>query len=277
MYVNESNLTKLKEFEKHSMSRFADREIKLFRSFDSQLVQKYHGDRENPGCYELIMMNYKYAEPQYFIKYPYTNFFVELASGGASMNGVHEHITCSNPIKDFIDPYYYEDKLSHEKVEIFRFGERVMLMVDTFRHDFLDEVLNEDVLNQEYIKIPEFREIAYAFYCSTLDKYLIVDQSKYNFQYEDMRLFFGDTITGLHTPKIENFTRYRDGGTTTFTFECEGKHYEFFHPSPFKQDNLPSKLNEYGLTELTDADKTKFIKDMNILYLNKNQPYGTDN
>jgi hypothetical protein len=277
MYVNEKNLAKLKEFKKHSMSQFADREIKLFRSFDSQLVQKYHGNRENPGWYELIMMNYKYGEPQYLIKYPYTNFFVELASSGASMNGVHEHINCSNPIKDYIDPYYYEDKLSQEKVEIFRFGERVMLMVDTFRHDFLDEVVGEDILNQEYIKIPEFREIAYAFHSSDLGKYLIVDQSKYNFQYETMRLFFGDIKAGFNILEIKNFVRYRDGGTTSFTFIYEGKDYVFFNPSPLKQDNSPTTLNESKLVEIPDYVKIQFIKDMNILYLNKTKPNGTDN
>ena len=277
MYVNEKNLAKLKEFKKHSMSQFADREIKLFRSFDSQLVQKYHGNRENPGWYELIMMNYKYGEPQYLIKYPYTNFFVEIVGGGASINGVHEHITCSHPIKDFIDPYYYEDKLSHEKLEIFRFGERVMMMVDSFRHDFLDEVLNEDVLDQEYIKIPEFREIAYAFHSTELAKYLIVDQSKYNFQYETMRLFFGDVKDGFHILKIEDFARYRDGGTTIFKFSHEGKEYEFFNPSPLKQDNSPTTLNDMKLVEIPESTKIQFIKDMNILYLNKNKPHGTDN
>ena len=170
MHINEKNLTKLKAMKRHSMSKFADREVRIYRSFDQELVMKYHGNRENPGYYEIAMMNYKYGEPQYFIKYPYTNFFVELGSGGASMNGVHEHITCKNPIADIIEPYYYEKKLQLKKVEIYRFGERIMAQIASFRHDFLDEVTDVDITTQEYVQIPDFREISYAYYSPRYSK-----------------------------------------------------------------------------------------------------------
>jgi hypothetical protein len=272
MYINEKNLTKLSAMKRHSMSQFAGREIRLYRSYDKNLVKTYHGNREIPGCYELIMMDYKYGEPRYLIKYPYTNFFVELSGGGGSMNGVHEHIYCSNPIKDIIDPYYYESLLQNQKLEIYRFGERVMLTVDSFRHDFLDQVYGEDILSQEFIKIPDLREISYAYYSPRYGKYLIVDQSEFNFQYETMRLFYGDMKSGLSILPIENFARYRDGGTTHFEFEYEGEKYKFHSPSRLGSDEKKYvTINDSVMSELDENEKDKFLRDLNILHLIKKE------
>jgi hypothetical protein len=277
MYINEKNITKLKAMKRHSMSRFAGREIRLYRSYDQGLVMKYHGIRETPGYFEFLMMNYKYGEPQYFIKYPYTNFFVELGSGGASMQGVHEHISCKDPISDIIDPYYYEKKLRKSELEIFRLGERIMMKIGISRHDFLDQVFDSDVLSQEYVQIPDLREVSYAFYSPEFDKYLIVDHSEFNFQYDTMRLFYGDQINGLSILPIENFVRYRDGGTTLFEFEFEGGRYKFFSPSRLgKAEKSKPTLNETELVEFNEADINRFLEQMNILHLQKAEPNGTD-
>jgi hypothetical protein len=272
MHINDKNLTKLKAMKRHSMSQFNDRVILLYRSFDQDLVKTYHGDRKYPGFYEILMMDYAWGEPQYLIKFPYTDFFVELSGSGSSINGVHEHISCSNPIGDIIDPYFYQEKLQPEKIEIYRFGERIMIKTNSFRHDFLDQIEDANISDQEYVKIPELREISYAFYSPQYQKYLIVDHSEFNFQYNTMRLFFGDLTTGMKTPKIENFVRYRDGGTTLFEFDYEGERYKFH--SPTKLGSVEKKhttLNDSVIFELVEIEKERFLRDLNIPHINKKE------
>jgi hypothetical protein len=249
------------------MKRFEGRNFELFRSYDPNLTSQYHGSKGESAYYELIIMEYKFTEPQYFIKYPYTDFFVELAGGGGSMRGVHKRITLTHPIKDIIDPYHYEGKLDNQKLELYQFGDRVMLEVKTFSHDFLDRV-TDDIFSQEYVPIPDIRTIAYAIFCPTEKKYLILDQSAYNFQYETMRLFFGDIKNGMKICKINNFVRYRDGGTTLFEFDYEGKEYKFLSPSSLGKEVKPSiKLNELQVIELPNTEIDRFIRDLDILVL----------
>lgn len=272
MHINDKNLTKLKAMKRHSMSQFNDREISLYRSYNMDLVKTYHGNRQDPGFYEILMMNLKWGEPQYLIKFPYTDFFVELSDSGSSINGVHEHITCSNPIGDIIDPYFYKEKLDPKKIEIYRFGERIMVKTNFSRHDFLDQIGDINIIDQEYVKIPDLREISYAFYSPRYQKYLIVDHSEFNFQYDSMRLFFGDLTTGLKITKIENFVRYRDGGTTLFEFDYEGERYKFHSPTKLRStEKIHTTLNDSVIVELDENEKEKFIRDLNILHINKNE------
>jgi hypothetical protein len=274
MYITENNITKLSSMNRHSMERFRGRGIKLFRSYDSDLTQKYHGRREGEECFfELITMNYKFGEPQYLIRYPYTDFFVELAGGGGSMRGEHEHIHLTNPIKDIIDPYYYEGKLDEETLEFYRFGSRTMLTVNKFRHEFLDRIYDVDeyVLSKEYVQIPDIRDIAYSFFSPKYQKYLIVDQSRYNFQYDTMRLFFGDVKGGMSECKMKNFVRYRDGGTTLFDFEHNGIEYKFHNPTRLGGNHKPTTLNESPIENLSEIEVNMLTRNLNILVKEMNE------
>jgi hypothetical protein len=274
MYINEKNLLALNNFDRQPMKKFQGREFALYRSHDPALTATYHGSKGSSCFYEYLAMKYEYGQPQYFIKYPYANVFVELAGGGGAMRGVHERIHLSNPIADLIDPYYYEGELQEETLNLYRFGDRVMLEVKKFSHDFLDRVYHEEsqVLSQEYVTIPDIREISYAYYSSRYGKYLIVDQSKYNFQYESMRLFFGNAKVGMQECKITDFARYRDGGTTLFNFEYDGKIYKFNNPTRLSADPKPTILDDTLLEEMALDEKLRFARDLGILLMNKKDP-----
>ena len=276
MNVSKKFIDNLNSMEKSPMSRFKDRDIKLFRSHNPQLTAEYHGEMESPGFFEVIMMNWDIGYPQYLIKYPYSDVFVELTSGSSSRNGVHEQINLSNPINDFIDPTYRENVLFPQKIQIYRFGERLMLNIDS-RFDFLDQVnfKFDEIRNQEYVNIPDFREIAYAYYSDDIKKYLIVDQSVYKFDYSNMRLFFGESLDKLQIVKMEKFSRFRDGGTTQFSFTYENEKYNFLSPTPFKSE--PTKLNDLILSPLTELDKEMVSKELKLLQINKNKPDAITN
>jgi hypothetical protein len=147
-----------------------------------------------------------------------------------------------------------------------------MVKTNSFQHDFLDQIGDINILDQEYVKIPELREISYAFYSPRYGKYLIVDHSEFNFQYNTMRLFFGDLTTGLKTPKIENFVRYRDGGTTLFEFDYEGERYKFHSPTKLgSAEKKHTTLNDSVIVELDENEKERFLRDLNIPYINKKE------
>ena len=273
MYLSNDTLEALRGMEKTPMSIFKGREIKHFKSYDPHLTQQYHGhrDKNEPAVYELVMMNWVHGSPQYLIKYPYTDFFVELPGAGASVRGVHQRIVCKNPIGDWVSPYYYQGELDPKEVEILRFGSRVLLTVNKFDHDFLDEVQDTNVTELEYVKIPDFRTISYAFYSTKYGKYLIVDQSEFNFSYEGMRAHWGSSPEKMKEVKIENFARYRDGGTTLFSFTDDGETYEFFSPSPFDSSKQYTTLNETVLVKLDENHKKSYMKSLNLLTLKKSE------
>jgi hypothetical protein len=151
-----------------------------------------------------------------------------------------------------------------------------MLNIDS-RFDFLDQVnfKFDEIRNQEYVNIPDFREIAYAYYSDDIKKYLIVDQSVYKFDYSNMRLFFGESLDKLQIVKMEKFSRFRDGGTTQFSFTYENEKYNFLSPTPFKSE--PTKLNDLILSPLTELDKEMVSKELKLLQINKNKPDAITN
>ena len=92
-----------------------------------------------------------------------------------------------------------------------------------------------------------------------------------------MRLFFGDEKVGMSILEIKDFARYRDGGTTLFNFEYEGETYNFFSPSSLGSNaNKHTTLNDSVIVEMDEAEKQKFMNDLNILHLQKTEPNGTD-
>ena len=188
-----------------------------------------------------------------------------------------ENISIGCPISDEINPYHYEGELQPEELTIYRHEADAMIKLGKYGDfDFLTRVafrpvkaadyrnetsygqdIIEEVLSRDYVRIPDYRSIAYTAITHN-GKYLIVDQSYYNFTYEGMRCWYGDLQEGISEVKIEKFQRYRDGGTTMFEFESSDGRHRFFCPSKLGIENKKQTLDDIDVSEM-DYDEIYFI------------------
>lgn len=234
MKLTHKDIERVGSLPRGRMDEFKGRGIEVYRSTVYSRTSTYFGDQEKNTCYhEFVVFEYEYNRPEYFIRFPYYEFFIELASSGKSAHGTMEHFHALNPIGDFINPYHYTGKLQNQHIEVFRHDTDAMIRIGDFGDfDFLQRMgfqpvkysyRNEraygedvmlDVFSREYVKIPDFRDISYSAVAED-GNYFIADHSSYNFTYEGMRCWFGP-LSNLKPATIENFVRYRDGGTTLF-------------------------------------------------------------
>ena len=100
--------------------------------------------------------------------------------------------------------------------------------------------------------MPEMRKIESVFKTED-NEYIVVSGDAIKFSYEGYRLFKGqpDNLTEL---KVENVTRYRDGGTTFYKAE-EGTLYT---PSAFKTNENPT----WNQQDVKRIDVQEFLKKM---------------
>ena len=269
------------------MSDFNNRGFKIYRSNVEQTTKYFagwhYGKEETEECFfELVMFDYRYANPQMFMKFPYTDFYVELTTGGHSGRGGMVKHSLYNPIGDVIDGFYYEGKLVPEKFTLFCCDESIMIDFD-FDHAFFNCVAElvfpirgrsldvitkgetpiKEMLSKQYVKIPDLRKVVYSYHTDN-DDTLIVDQSAHNFTYESMRCWYRKGTSRFQLVQIEDFQRYRDGGTTTFTFkDNEGINHDVFFPSPFKKD-ICAILDENKLKELPNEYVNELVRHLGI-------------
>lgn len=269
------------------MSDFKDIGVKIYRSNVKQTTKYFagwhYGKEETEECFfELVMFDYRYARPQMFLRCPYTDFYVELTTGGMSGRGGMIKQGLNNPIGDIIDGFYYEGKLVPEKFTLYGCDDNIMVDFD-YDHVFfelvaelvgsihgrsMDNITKGDnviaeMLTKQYVKIPELRKVVYSYHNDN-DDTLIVDQAAHNFTYEGMRCWYRKGKNKIQLVKIEDFQRYRDGGTTTFTFkDNEGIKHEVFIPSSFKKD-VCATLDETKLKELSEAYVNYLVEHLGI-------------
>ena len=284
MRINYNNLSSLNELDKVSMSSLGDRGVKIYRS-NPEITRKYFGNRDYDTCiFELVVFNYAYGQPEVFLQLPYAEFYIELVKNGESSRGMMSRASLGNPIGDLINGFYYEGKLSPEKFTLYQTDETTMIDLGVSDFIFLNKVAerinplhgrsldsiegNESVINEmfskNYVKIPNLRRIAYSCSAANGDE-IIVDQSAYNFTYEDMRAWYRKGYQREFTEvKIENFVRYRDGGTTMFNFEHHGKH-EFFYPSRLGENSRRATLDGNVLQEVSIFDTNLLCDKLGIM------------
>lgn len=267
----------LDEIAHRAIGSFADRAldtVEIYRSSDVNLTARYFGDRTGEPCYfEVALFGYKYGKHEVYIKYPNTNFFVEMYGGSGSAHGNMKHYSMRCLLAEELQPFVYEEVLQPHKMSI-KVHEDNMLLEVRSNHsgdfNFLTRVAK--VNNNSYDKTPEFghdihnqflrtkfipiddkRNIAYSY--KTPDgNLIIVDQSAYNFSYEGMRCFYGNVRDGIKQGEISGFERYRDGGTTLFKVALDGVEYGFYSPSRLgsKKELKPTwnnvEIEEFELT-----------------------------
>jgi len=282
MRLTHKDIERVGSLPRGRMDEFKGRGIEVYRSSVYSRTTTYFGDREKNPCYhELVVFEYEFNKPEYFIRLPYYEFFIELASSGKSAHGTMEHFDALNPIGDFINPYHYEGELQNQFIEVFKHDADSMIKIGKYGDfDFLQrmgfqpvkyshrnersygEDVIQDVLSREYVKIPDFRNVAYS--AITEDgEYLIVDQSAYGFTYEGMRCWFGPS-TDLKPAIIENFARYRDGGTTLFDFVVDGVRHKFFWPSRLGGNKELPSIDEKPIKKADETELHQLVEKLGI-------------
>jgi hypothetical protein len=255
----------LKEFEGLSVS--------LYRSSDKKSTERYFTNRRGEeltgnSFFELLYFKYNYDKLKHlvYLKYPDTDYFVELYSGGSSSQGSMESIS----VKDIWEADYKNEvkikiadsnlflgvgKGTYESAFNFmtlvgRFSENEYYFRDSeFPSTFNVEEIDQ-ALSKKYIKIPDsIRKIQYlmklqlpSYDLKEVDKlelelnkkqviYFVVDYPAYNFNYTNhrFRIVRGKSVEEC---EVKDFVRYRDGGTTIITvIDSKGKEHTFFSPT----------------------------------------------
>lgn len=262
----EKEFGELKEFDGLSVS--------LYRSSDKKNTERYFTDRRGEeltgnSFFELLYFKYNYEKLKHliYVKYPDTDYFVELCSGGGSSSqGSMEstsvqniwEVDYKNEVKiKIVDSNLFLSvgKGTYESAFNFmtlvaRFSEKEFYNRDSeLPSTFNVEEINQ-ALSKKYLKIPDsIRKIQYLMKLQLpsydlkevgkveleLNKkqvmYFVVDYPAYNFNYTNhrFRIIRGKSVEEC---EVKDFVRYRDGGTTIITvIDSKGKEHRFFSPT----------------------------------------------
>jgi len=264
------------------LSQFKGRDVELFRSSDLKNTAIYFTDgeyeyREKAAEYfELLRFGLEGGDHQIYIRFPKTDYFVEMIEGGFGSG--------RGDMMDAQGKNVWEDK-HKSPFRIYSHGNNLILLIGrddwTPEFNFMKKAASydkgnpfnsnypietcynihqiEEALSMKFLKIPEdVRRIQYCF--KTKDenpKYFLVDSPAYNVRYNNHRFF----IIENEIPKefeIKKFTRYRDGGTTIITLIDEnGIEHKFFSPQSMFGKTLVEKWDEEELIEATEEEKQK--------------------
>lgn len=194
--------------------------------------------------------------------------FIELNGSSSAVRGNSASYKLTTPLSDYLKNSS-DGKYRPSKVDIKITGTQGLVDFDS-SHVFLNEVdIPEIFYEGVYIPTPPFKEIMYAFYVPDCKKGLIVTCEQFKFSYDTLELYFYSKE--IHKPKIENFQRYRDGGTTLFDFNLNDTEYKFYTPSSLGGTNKKSTLNGFEMIPMVNSDIRKFITRTNLLMIDKTQ------
>lgn len=237
--------------------------MEIYRSIDKDATANYFAnDKTKEAYFEVVIFGYKYGRHEIYIKYPDAEFYVEVFGGSGSSHGDMKHYQGRVLIEEKVKPFIFENVLQPNLIKMFKHDQHLLLNLDaTYSGDFnflerialvndkynsyesfgLREV--EVALHTPFVPIPNDRELAYT-YMTDDNNYIIVDQSAYNFSYDSMRCFYGNIKDGIKEYKMNNFVRYKDGGTSMFNIVIDGKVCEFYSPSGFNKEKVPTFDNK---------------------------------
>ncbi len=264
------------------LSQFKGRDVELFRSSDLKNTAIYFTDVEDENretaqeYFELLRFGLEGGDHQVYIRFPKTDYFVEMIGGGfGSGRGDMKQADGKN--------VWYD--VHKSQFTVYSHGDNLILLIgrmdwtpefnfmkkaasydkgNPFNHPYPNETFVnfeqiEKALSMTFLKIPEdVRKIQYCF--KTKDenhKYFLVDSPAYNSQYKNHRFFVIENEV-VKEFEVKNFTRYRDGGTTIITVIDEnGIEHKFFSPTSLPTKTLCEKWDEEELIEVTEEEKQK--------------------
>jgi len=237
------------------------KELKDFDGFEVSLYRSY--------LFELLFFEFNQKiKHRIFLKYPDTDYFVELYGNGGWSFGKKECLRVGNvwDDNDQISVKLFESNLFLD-LNDFHFGFDFMTLVGKYSEKNNGYVSNLEEINQvfsgKYLKIPDsIRKISYLMKLN--DKYFVFDYPSYNFNYSNhrFRIVCGDNIEEY---KIINFQRYRDGGTTYINvIDKNGDKHVFYSPSKFSNLRKESTWDGLALENVNDEEKNKILSLLNL-------------
>lgn len=244
-----------KKFE--SLNKFCNRNYRLYVSDNND--------------YELLIFDYRSGDNTHFLRYPKTEYFVEIFGGMKCGCGTKNQFNGSNIWKNT----EYENKIT-----IYCDNSQICLVNNNFDFYFMRLVgdsnsadrMNRAYLdakcgNVEYLKLPtDVSGLSYLM--KTIEDnptYIVVDYPKYNFKYDNQRFrIVKDNVVTEH--KIINFERFKDGGTTYITtIDESGDKHEFFSPTSLRTNIKYPTYDKIFLDEnIDELEKEIIIKLLDI-------------
>ena len=267
------------------------RDVELFRSSDLNNTAIYFTEVDNDkrkdakAYFELLRFGLDGGDHQTYIRFPNTDYFVEMIGGGmGSGRGDMKQADGKNVWADANDSIF----------NIYSHGNNLILLIGDLlpEFNFMTKIASYDkgnkfnrpypnetfvnyeeiekALSMQFLKIPEsIRKIEYLFKTKDSKKYFVVDYPAYNFNYSNQRFrvvendFMVIEKSKVIEYPIKNFVRYRDGGTTIITITNEnGTEHELFSPQQMFNDgkNLVPKFDDTELVRIEkDADEWQSI------------------
>jgi len=262
-----------------NLSEFTNRDIELFRSSDKPKTLQYFFNRNNnenidSPYFDLIRFKLEGGNHCIYIKYPNTNFFFEMYNGyngsgrGDMLTAKGENPWLVDYKKDFIIKSQNNDLILILESSGLEFNFMKKIAYYNKANPFnkqnpyetkynMEEITN--TLKFNYLKLPHINIITYFLKTNEeTPKYFIVDHPKYNFSYETHRFFIIENNI-IKQLKIQEFMRYRDGGTTIInTIDENNTKNVFFYPTAFDR-NLSPKWNDTTLYEVPDNEKENIL------------------
>jgi len=271
------------------LSEFAKRDVEFFRSSDQNETAIYFTEVEYEkrktakAFFEVLRFGLDGGDHQLYVRFPNTDYFVEMIDGGFG-SGRGDMLVASgkNVWKDDdnsrITIYSHNNDLillmgESDFVPEFNFMKRVASYDkgNPFNQPYPNETFVnfkeiEEALSMKYLKIPEnVRKIEYCYKTKDANpKYFVVDYPAYNFKYDNHRFFVIEN-ENVKEFVIKSFVRYRDGGTTIITVTDEnGTEHKFFSPTSLPEKTLCEKWDETELIEISENEKQKLTKFLNL-------------
>jgi len=267
------------------LSQFKKRDVELFRSSDLNETAiyftevEYENRKDAKAFFELLRFELNGGEQQIYIRFPNTNYFVEMVGGGfGSAHGDMMQSLGKNVWDD-------QDK----SFSIYSHGQNLILILGAMdgipKFNFMTKVSEYDkgnpynhphpneafvnfgeiekALAMQYVKIPQsIRKIAYLYKTKDISpKFFVVDFPAYSFKYRTHRFRVIENNEEVKEYVVKNFARYRDGGTTIITVLDEsGNEHKFFSPTSLPTKTLVEKWDDIELIEVTSDEKQKIVE-----------------
>ena len=268
-----------------NMTTFLGRKVEVYRSTDMVATGQYFTTDKEPAYFELVIFDYHQSMNMFYLRYPNTEYYIELTGLFSNSRGNMKKGGGRNKIEEIVQPRIFSGKqrmayigiMKHEDQAIIQFGYNdgdfnfLTRVSPILIGKYECESIFKEVFQRKYIPIPNYRSVEYSFKTED-NNYIIVDASVSNYSYDDLNFHYGNLESGMVRGTIINFTRYRDGGTTIFNVFIDGKDNHFYTPATIFNDDRKPTWNGKKI-EKVDATTLKLItKSLNLFLENEFEP-----
>ena len=251
-----------------------EKKFESLNKYNNRNYKLYSTD-VNEESYELLIFDHqKGVTNTHYLRYPQTEYFIELFGGIKSSCGTKNQFSGSNIWKNT----KYEDKIiiycDNDKICLIDNGidfHFMKLIGDSNSTDRMNRAyLGAKIANVEYLKLPEDVYLIDEILKSDeiIPLYVVLYYPKYKCGYDQYKFKIIINSSDVIEHKITDHQVYRDGGTTYITTtDVNGIKHKFYSPTPFNYDELvkPPTYDEVKLTKyITDQEREMVIRLLGI-------------